>query len=333
MDSKNIINIGIMGCASIAEKSVIPAIKNLQSRYNIKAIASRSIEKANKYADLFDCTPIEGYDELLNLDIDAVYIPLPTGLHHEWIIKALSMGKHVYAEKSIAMSHSSALQMVNLAKANELVLMEGYMFQYHKQHEVVKNIVKDEEIGEIRCFRSSFGFPPLQKDNFRYDKLLGGGALLDAGGYTLRATNFILGNDYKVAASTLYYDPILKVDIFGNSMLSNNNGIAAHISFGFDNYYQCSYEVWGSKGKLIVPKAFTPKKDEKTFIVVEKQNFSQKIEIEPFNQFESSFISFHDKILDNSKRDEEYNNILLQSNLIEQIRTISNSNNSDKSKV
>jgi predicted dehydrogenase len=328
MDYKNKINIGIMGCASIAENSIIPAIKKLESTYNLVAIASRSFSKAKQLAEQFNCIPIEGYDNLLNENIDAVYIPLPTGLHHEWIIKALNKGKHVYAEKSIANSYQSALEMINLAKKNGLALMEGYMFQYHPQHAIVKKLIKDFEIGEIRSFRSSFGFPPLNKNNFRYETSLGGGALLDAGGYTLRTVNFILGDDFKVVASTLHNDPIRGVDIYGNVMLTNYTGVAAFISFGFDNHYQCSYELWGSLGKITVNKAFTPKKDEITVIVLEKSNSSEKIEIEPSNHFELSFNSFYNKIFNCTEREVEYNNILLQSQLLDQIIKI---NNYDKS--
>jgi predicted dehydrogenase len=323
MDFKKKINIGIMGCASIAENSIIPAIKNLQSTYNLVAIASRSFSKAKKLAEQFNCIPIEGYDNLLNENIDAVYIPLPTGLHHEWIIKALNKGKHVYAEKSISITYNSALEMINLAKKKRLALMEGYMFQYHPQHTVVKKLINDFEIGEIRSFRSSFGFPPLKENNFRYDTSLGGGALLDAGGYTLRSVNFILGDDFKVVAATLNNDLIRGVDIFGNVMLTNYTGVAAFISFGFDNHYQCSYELWGSLGKIIVNKAFTPKKDEKTIIILEKSNSSEKIEIEPSNHFELAFNSFYNKILNYSEREEEYNNILIQSQSLDQIIEIS----------
>lgn len=326
MDSNIKINIGILGCASIAEKSVIPAIKKLESRFNIVAIASRSFSKAKVFAELFNCIPVDGYDKLLDENIDAVYIPLPTGLHHEWVIKALNKKKHVYVEKSIAMTVESAQEMVNIAKKNQMALMEGYMFQYHHQHTIVKKLINDFEIGEIRSFRSSFGFPPLQKQNFRYNKSLGGGALLDAGGYPLRAANFILGNNFEVVAATLYNDPITGVDIFGNAMLINKSGVAAHISFGFDNYYQCIYELWGSLGKLLVCKAFTPKKDEITYIILEKSGHSEKIEIEPFDQFEAAFLSFHDKILNSSNREEEYNNILLQCKSLDQIRKICDSN-------
>jgi NDP-hexose-3-ketoreductase len=322
MDFNKKIKIGILGCASIGERSVLPALFNLDTRFTIVAIASRSIEKATKFAAKYNCTPILGYENLLNQDIDAIYIPLPTALHHEWVIKSLNRGLHVYVEKSIAISFESAFQMVENAKKNQLVLMEGYMFQYHPQHLVVKKLLTEKTIGKIRSFRSSFGFPPLQKDNFRYNLLLGGGSLLDAGGYTLKALNFVLGDNFKVAASTLSKAENDGVDIFGNALLIDKTGVGAHISFGFDNYYQCSYEIWGSLGKITVPKAFTPKKDESTKVLLETNEISKTFEIQPSDQFENSFISFYDKIFNKTLRLKEYKYILNQSYLLNQIKNL-----------
>ena len=88
-------NIGVLGCANIAMRSVIPAIKSIPD-FNLIAVASRSIEKANEYADKFQCEAVVGYDNLISRkDIDALYVPLPTGMHLEYVIKALENGKHV----------------------------------------------------------------------------------------------------------------------------------------------------------------------------------------------------------------------------------------------
>lgn len=325
-NNHKIINIGVMGCASIAERSVIPAILELNSKFNLVAIASRSLSKAEKLAEQFNCKPIEGYANLFSENIDAVYVPLPTGLHHEWISYALKEGKHVYAEKSIATSYDSANFMVELAKEKKLALMEGYMFQYHPQHALVKKILNENKIGDIRAFRSSFGFPPMKNDNFRYNKDLGGGALFDVGGYTLRSVNFILEDDFDVVASSLSKDINSGVEIFGNAMLVNKTGMAAHISFGFDNYYQCSYEIWGSLGKIIVNKAFTPKKNEKTKIILDCDNIIQEINVDAYNHFEGAFESFFNKIINKDDRNIEYENILKQSYLLDQIKNQDASN-------
>lgn len=237
MDKK--IRIGVMGCADIAQRLVIPAIQQLGEKFKLVGVASRTADKARSFADRFACESIEGYNTLvLRDDIDAVYIPLPTGLHKEWIIKALEHGKHVYAEKSIAMNGIDAEDMVTCAKLNRVALMEGYMFQYHKQHQVVKDLLKSNVIGEMRLIRASFGFPPFSDlANFRYDNKIGGGALKDVAGYVLRAVNFLNDNRFGVMSSNVCYNEY-GTSLFGTALLKDGK-LSAEISFGFDNFYQC----------------------------------------------------------------------------------------------
>jgi NDP-hexose-3-ketoreductase len=263
-------NIGVLGCANIAMRSVIPAIKSI-SDFNLIAVASRTINKANEYAEKFQCEAIEGYDNLISRkDIDAIYLPLPTGLHLEYVNKCLDCGKHVIAEKSLGMNYTEVEAMVNLAKEKNLLLMENYMFEYHSQHKIVFDLLKNNEIGEMRLFRSSFGFPPLSKENFRYSKALGGGSLLDAAGYPIKAAQMFLGTEVMVKASNLFIDKTLDVDIFGSAYIAGSTSVAAEIGFGFDNFYQCNYEIWGSKGKITALRAFTPQPDYSPRIVLEK---------------------------------------------------------------
>ena len=128
---RNIINIAVMGCAAIALRSVIPSIIS-SNKFNLVAVASRSKIKAKKFSKLFKCKAIYGYNNLLKLkNIDAIYMPLPTGIHEKWIIKCIEAGKHVLVEKSLANNLTSAKKMVGLAEKSNLVLMENYMFQYH----------------------------------------------------------------------------------------------------------------------------------------------------------------------------------------------------------
>jgi dTDP-3,4-didehydro-2,6-dideoxy-alpha-D-glucose 3-reductase len=318
------IRIGVLGCANIAENSVIPAIKSLTNKFDLVAVASRSISKAESFAKNFNCEAIEGYSHMVNSnEIDALYIPLPTGLHKEWINKALLAGKHVYAEKSIASDFAGASGMVEKARQNNLALMEGFMFQYHSQHKIVFELIKNGEIGELRYFSSSFGFPPLANNNFRYDDFLGGGALMDAGGYPVRATHFIMGNDLKVKGATLYIDPDLNTNVYGSAFLTNSKGIGAAISFGFDNYYQCRYEIWGEKGKIIADRAFTPKINYKPKIIIEKPEGTKVIEAEPDNHFIKAFEEFHNVIKNVSDKERHYSDILLQSRTLEDIKLLS----------
>ena len=314
--------IAVMGCAAIAERSMIPAIKAVPE-WNLVAVASRSTEKAKSFAANFDCEAVVGYENLLNRsDIDAIYMPLPTGLHHEWITKSLRAGKHVLAEKSIAYDYPSAIEMVNIAKANNLVLMEDFMFQYHSQHQFVFDLLQKGEIGDMRVFRANFAFPPMPKNNFRYDNQIGGGALLDAAGYTVRAVHFIMGDDFVVKAANLYIDPETGTNIYGGAFLDNGKGISAQIAFGMDHYYQCNYEIWGSKGKIYADRAFTPKPDYSPLIVVEKQGERKENQMPPDNHFIGSLKEFYRAII-TGDIEKHHHDVLLQSKTLDDIRRLS----------
>lgn len=313
-----------MGCASIARRLMIPAIKELQEQYDLVAVSSRTETKAKGFAELFGCEAIIGYDTLISReDIDAVYVPLPTGLHIEWITKALQQGKHVYAEKSFAMNEQDAFNMVEIAKTNSCSLMEGYMFQYHQQHERVKELLKKGMIGESRMIRASFGFPPFSDAaNFRYDNTIGGGALKDAAGYVWRCVNFLYGNIFRIKASNVYYNQE-GTSIYGSAYLTSENNLCAEIAFGFDNFYQCNYEIWGSKGKISCLRAFTPKPDDSTHIILEKQDYKEDIIVPPDNHFKKAMIEFYQICQDVKKRDKHYNDILFQAAGLDMIEKLS----------
>lgn len=312
------LRIGVLGCANIAKRSVIPAMLEIEE-LELVAVASRTEDKAKECAELFNCEAVTGYQNLIDReDIDVVYMPLPTGLHEEWVIKTLEAGKHIHIEKSLAMDYTSAKKMVDLAKAKNLLIMENFMFLYHRQHQFVKDLINRGEIGELRCFRSSFGFPPLPEDNFRYNKALGGGALLDAAAYTVRASQLFLGADLKIEAATLNGNNS-EVDIFGGAYLKAPNGQFSEVAFGFDNFYQCNYEVWGSKGKITTQRSFTPGPDFKPVITVEKQGEIENHEIEAENHFVNILKEFV-KCVQTNTFEEKYNEILNQARLLQELR-------------
>lgn len=315
------LKIGVLGCANIAKRSVIPAIKSME-QFELVAVASRTLSKAKDFATHFDCMPIEGYENLLNeKEIDAVYVPLPTGMHFEWILKSLEANKHVLCEKSLVEKYSEAEKIVEVAKDRNLLVAENFMFPFHAQQQYVKTLLTDGEIGELRSFRSSFGFPPFpDKNNIRYQKELGGGALLDAGAYPTKAAQMILGNELTVVGAHLNIDKNLDVDLWGSAMLINEQlNITAQLSFGFDNFYQCNYELWGSKGKITVHRSFTAGPGFSPTITIEKQNISTTQTLKADNHFIKLLENFYNTINEGIFTS-NYAEVLNQSNLLTQIK-------------
>ena len=111
---------GLLGCSNIAQKSFFPvmsASKILEANF----IGSRSIEKSKEWAEKYDVPNYGSYEDVINSNVDVVYITLPIALHEEWAIKALNSGKHVLCEKSSTISLQSAIDMVAAAKNLSLI--------------------------------------------------------------------------------------------------------------------------------------------------------------------------------------------------------------------
>ncbi len=318
-DGVKILRTGVMGCADIAARMVIPSVNSIDS-IELVAAASRKESKARYFGDKFNCEQITGYENLLaREDIDAVYMPLPTGLHEEWILKSLEAGKHVLAEKSLAMNPGSAEKIIEKAKEKELLVMENYMFPHHSQYAFIDKLLEDGEIGEIRFVKSSFAFPPLDKDNFRYNPELGGGSLLDAGGYTVKSARMFLGDDLVVGGAFLKMDENTKVDVWGGAILRDNRDRIAELAFGFDNYYQCKLEISGSEGMIVSDRAFTAPPALSPKIVLERRGHRQEFLLPPDNHFINILKKFRAAVL-NKEYDGHWSDCLVQAKMMDEIR-------------
>lgn len=308
-----------MGCSSFAKRAMIPALVQCGTTY-LTAVASRSKGRAQEFAQTFDCEAVEGYENLLSrTDIEAVYMPLPTGLHEEWVTKSLQVDKHLLVEKSFAEDLESTERMVSIARQKNLLVMENYLFPHHSQFKWIKDFMDSGELGDIHLVRSTFGFPPLAQDNFRYNKALGGGALLDVGGYAVKVVRLLLGDEVDLLGSSLQFNTDLGVDIYGNAMYRNNQGQVAQVSFGFDYYYQCNLELLGTKGKLIVDRLFTPPPGFSPVVRIERQGKKEEISLRPDNHYENMVDYFSKTVLEGVNFSAHWDSLVTQARLLEAI--------------
>ena len=321
----SLVRIGVIGCADIARRFVVPAILNLKDQYALSGIASRTREKAEKFGFLFDIVPYTSYESLLNkAEIDAVYIPLPNSMHADWIEKALARDIHVLVEKPMACNYDDVERLNRVASEKNLVLVENFQFRFHKQLAVIQNMISNGIIGELRCIRSSFGVPPFpDTDNIRYKKRLGGGALLDAGSYPLKIAQIFLGHDIEVSAANLWFDKKKDIDIWGGAYLRQKDGpMFAEVAFGFDNYYQCNLELWGSEGRIFSNRIFTAPPDFSPKIIIESSTRNEIIKLKPNNHFENMLLHFHNLINTKEGLAVEYAQNINQSRLIFEAKSI-----------
>lgn len=294
---------------------------------DISKIASKAIEeqqqrersKAQSFIDEYAGKLYNSYQSLIeSSDIDAVYIPLPPALHFRWAKKALECGKHVFVEKPSTTCLADTDSLIKIASEKGLALHENYMFVFHNQLKVLDDVVKSGEIGEVRLYRISFGFPRRAQNDFRYNQALGGGALLDAGGYTMKYANYLLGDTAKVVTAQVNYLPEFEVEMFGSATMVNADGLTAQLAFGMDNDYKCEIEIWGSQGTitsnriLTAPAGFVPSYTIKKNQDIETRNLPAD------DAFLKSIKRFVDCVADDNIREDNYRVLHRQEVLVEQ---------------
>ncbi|MEV4341494.1 Gfo/Idh/MocA family oxidoreductase [Streptomyces sp. NPDC049590] len=279
------LRIGVLGCADIARRRMLPAFRACPDT-ELVAVASRDPGRAEETAAAAGCEAVTGYDTLLaRPDIDAVYVPLPAALHATWVRAALRAGKHVLGEKPLTTDPAATAELAALAAGSGLTLRENVMFVHHPQHAVVRRLVADGAIGEVRGFRAAFTVPRLADGDIRYDPALGGGALWDTGVYPVRAALHFLGPGLEVAGAVLTRGgPGRAVDTSGAVLLRDATGVAAQLTFGLDHAYRSSYEIWGSAGLITVDRAFTPPAGLPPRVRLERRDSAEDLALPPADQ-------------------------------------------------
>ena len=168
------------------------------------------------------------YDAVLaRPDVDAVYVPLPNGLHREWTLRALAAGKHVLCEKPLAVDAAEAEEMAAAADRSGRLLMEAFMYRFHPA--MIEFV---EGLREPMHVQSSFAFKLQDPADIRLDPTIGGGALLDVGCYTVSVSRWILGEPVEVFARAHHGHG---VDMTVTALLAFGNGETASVWASFES--------------------------------------------------------------------------------------------------
>lgn len=243
---------GVLSTSKIARGAVIPAI-HASSNGDVIAIASRDIGKAQAAADALKIPKAYGsYDELLaDEDIDAIYNPLPVGLHAEWSIRCAAAGKPVLCEKPLTANADDAQRMVAAFSSKHLLLAEALMYRYHPLTQMAKKIVDDGGVGDLRLVRASFNCSNENRGDIRYSKDLGGGGLLDVGCYCVSVLRLLTGEEPETVQGMANLCET-GVDERFAGLLCFPSGVLGSFHCSMSSQFDCSYEAVGSTGHVLV---------------------------------------------------------------------------------
>ncbi|HEV2634163.1 MAG TPA: Gfo/Idh/MocA family oxidoreductase [Actinocrinis sp.] len=286
------VRVAVIGCADIAVRRMLPAFQ-ADPDTEIVAVASRSLEKAQRVVRRFGGCAVQGYAELLRIDeVDAVYVPLPASLHDRWVQAALDAGKHVLAEKPLTANADRTGLLLELARDRGLALMENVMFVHHPRHEAVRRLVAGGAIGELRALHAAFAVPPMADADIRHRPELGGGALAEVGVYPLRAALHFLGPRLEVVGAQLTRRRGREVETSGAALLRTPDGCTAQVTFGIEHAYVSRYELWGSAGRITVDRAFTPPADFVPVIELSRGGEREDIRLASHDQVAATVAAF-----------------------------------------
>lgn len=239
---------GIVGLGKIANEFA----RDLQlvESGELCAVASRNIDKAQEFANQFQCPKAYGsYDELFeDENIDILYIATPHDSHAELTIKALQNNKHVLCEKPLALHYNDALQMINTAKKHNKFFMEAFWTRFNPSMREALQHIQNGSIGEVKYVNADFAITFENPDNTRMtDMKLGGGALMDIGVYPLFLAYLILGKPKEILAKSNFHST--GADTQTSIILQYENAQAVlHASFLYTSNMEAT--VSGTKGRI-----------------------------------------------------------------------------------
>lgn len=248
---------GVLSTAKIGREKVIPALQK-STHNHVLAICSRDDQSARRVADSLDIERAYGsYEALLaDPDIDAIYNPLPNHLHVDWSIKALQAGKHVLCEKPLGLNTADAQRLVDATNAHpQLKVMEAFMYRFHPQWQLAKQLVDEGRIGKLYAVHSHFSYNNREPNNIRNKADWGGGALLDIGCYSISLSRWLFNEEPTQVLGHITPLPGEEVDCLTSAIMEFSAGSASFTAATKVEPIQYA-EAIGDEGSLYIERPF-----------------------------------------------------------------------------
>jgi predicted dehydrogenase len=291
---------GVISSAKIARNAVIPAITEA-SNARLACLGSPNADRVRENAEQHGYEILPSYEAILERDdVQAVYNPLPNGLHAEWTIKALEAGKHVLCEKPLTVHAHETEKLIEAQERTGKWLMEAFMYRFHPQMELAKQVLGSGRIGQLRLIRTAFSFNSKpDRSNPRFQKDQGPGALLDVGCYCVNATRHFSGGAPNAVTAWASWDEESGGDMTCAGLLEYPTH-AALFDCSFEAAGRSGVEIVGDSGRIEIPKPWLPGRDPAVVRVWDKDG-QEDLTTEGVNHYRLMVEHFSDCILNNHR--------------------------------
>ncbi len=259
---------------------------------HLQAVASRSQERADEFGGKYDIESCyDSYEKLLADEaVDAVYIATPHPQHPMWVIRAAEAGKHILCEKPVGLNAGHAMACIEAAKKNDVFFMEAFMYRCHPQTEKLAELLLSNAIGDVQYIHATFAFRGGDDPESRLiSNELGGGGILDVGGYPVSMARLIAGlqlrkpfaNPIEVQGAGQLH-PETGVDTVAIANLKFEGDIFAQVATGVRMSTDSAVRIYGTEGNIYVLTPWLPAREggSVSIHVTRKGKGTEEIKIE-----------------------------------------------------
>ncbi len=279
---------GILGAGRIANK-FCDAVKLIENA-TVVAVASKSLERAKDFAEKHGIERYyDNYAEMLQSDIDVVYIATTHNFHFENALLCIEYNKPFLCEKSFVLHKADAVKAFEAAKAKNLFSMEAMWSRFLPTMQKAKKWIEEGWIGEIQMSHAIFGFKAQPEPEHRINnKALAGGALYDIGVYGILCTTYLVGQNIQ-EVKAMYTETTSGVDKVDAVLIRFENcigNVQCLISAKVNN----SITIYGSEGYITLPEFF----DGKVAILSKNDGSEERFEC----AYENGFVYQIQEVID-----------------------------------
>ncbi len=267
------LRIGVLGASRISADAIVGPAR--REGHRLVAVAARDRGRADAFATASGVERVlDSYQAVIDdPEVEAVYNPLPNGLHGPWNLAAIEAGKHVLTEKPFASNADEAMTVRFAASAAGVHCMEAFHYRYHPVMLRMLELVADSVIGEVVLVEARMLMPPPAAGDPRWDPVLAGGGLMDVGCYAvhaLRSVGELLGGDPAITGSHGRELPGLPgVDAWIEADLEYATGaqgvLASSMTHGILDF---SLRIVGTEGEAFAPAFVLPHTDDRVIVTV-----------------------------------------------------------------
>jgi predicted dehydrogenase len=250
----------VLGAARIAPSALIKPAKD-NAEVVVAAVAARDGSRARAFAAKHGIARVhESYEALIaDPDLDAVYNPLPNGLHGKWTRAALAAGKHVLCEKPFTANAAEARQIADLAAKSDRVVMEAFHYRYHPLALRTEQIIASGELGKLERVEAALCFPLPKFSDIRYNYSLAGGAMMDAGCYAVHMARTFGGSTPEVvSAQAKLRDPQVDRAMTAELRFAEGHTGRVRCSMWSSRLLEITAHVVGDRGEVRLFNPVTP---------------------------------------------------------------------------